>query len=145
MPISIATSLVLISIFIVFKKLPNDIGKYDTLMKQFVTNEKKALAILSQNGDGKSKRRIAYELKYEGVQIWDEEIKLINEAEKLDIPNKFHQRNKTLKQYCLLRIKSYNLIYKFIDENTYKYQPQIDSCNRQIVAVLDNLKKENTE
>jgi rhomboid protease GluP len=145
LPISIATSLVLISILIVYKKLPNDIGKYDTLMKQFVINEQKALAILSQNGDGKTKRRMAYELKYEGVQIWDEEIKVISEAEKLDIPNKFHQRNKKLKQYCLLRIKSYNLIYKFIDENTYKYQPQIDSCNQQIVAILDDLKKENKE
>ncbi|TSD66826.1 rhomboid family intramembrane serine protease [Inquilinus sp. KBS0705] len=131
--------------FFVFKKLPNELGKYDTLIKQFTVNEEKALAILNQKGEGKTKQRVAYELKYEGVPIWNEEIKLVDEAEKLKIPDNFHKRDKKLRQYCEFRIKSYNLIYKVLDENTYKYQSQIDSCNREITAIIESLKSESHE
>ena len=139
-PISIIATIIFIATFIIFKKLPNDLGKYDSLIEQFAANEVKALAILNQKDDGKSKQRIAYELKYEGIPIWDKEIKIIDQADKLNIPDRFHQRNKKLKQYCELRVKSYSLIYKFLDENTFKYQSQIDSCNHQITAIIADLK-----
>ena len=42
-------------------------------------------------------------------------------------------------QYCDLRVKSYNLIYKTISENTNIYRQEIDECNNQIENIINEL------
>jgi rhomboid protease GluP len=45
-----------------------------------------------------------------------------------------------LLNYCNLRIKSYNLIYRAVKEDTDKYKDSIATYNKNIQAVIDSLK-----
>ena len=50
-----------------------------------------------------------------------------------------HAKNKKLIQYCDLRIKSYELIYKAIAENTENYKLEIENYDKQIEAIVREL------
>jgi rhomboid protease GluP len=132
--------LVLSFSFIIMKKIPNDIPKYDAKMETFGSNESKALAIyhMPKNTPNDS---LLYEIKQHGFYYWNENIKLLHEADKLDIPQILHEKNSKLLIYCDLRIKSYNLIYKMIDENTDAYKDSLTFYNKQIESAINSLKE----
>lgn len=44
-----------------------------------------------------------------------------------------------MKEYCELRIKSYELLYKAISEDTDQYKTQIEDFNAQIEAKIEEL------
>jgi rhomboid protease GluP len=129
-----------IGVFLTFKRVPNDLGRYETMMNTFSLNEQKALAVLHQDNDKRSRRRIAYELKYQGIPIWNKNLLLVNEADSLKIPGVLHQRNAKLKRYCLVRIQSYNVMYKYLDENKYKYEPEIQKYNEDLTVIINDIK-----
>jgi rhomboid protease GluP len=86
------------------------------------------------------KDQLLYGLKERGIYYWNENIKLIDEAEKLELPDEIHKKNSKLKQYCELRIKSYELYYKTVSENTDIYRFQIENYDRQIGTIINELK-----
>jgi rhomboid protease GluP len=130
--ITLATSLV------VYNHIPNDIGTYNAKMKAFVEMEEMALAVYRLPQDA-PKEKLLYEIKDNGIHNWNEIIKLIDEAETLNLPAVLHEKNKKLKQYCELRIKSYELIYKAIDEDTDSYKAQIEDYTKQIENIISEL------
>ena len=132
------TIALLISSFTVYKALPNDIGKYDEKMKEFVSMESMALEVYNLP-EGTPNEKILYELKDRGLYYWNENIKLIDSFKELDLPLPIRARNSKLKEYCELRVKSYELIYKAIDEDTDKYQYQIDEYNQKIELIIKEL------
>ena len=85
------------------------------------------------------KNELLYGLKDRGIYYWNENIKLIDELEKLNLPDVIHQKNIELKKYCELRIKSYELIYKAVDEDTDKYKDQIENYDKQIETIIKEL------
>jgi len=137
--IGIFTALVILTSFTVYKTIPNDIAKYDNEMKKFAENEAVAMGIYKMNLN-QPKDLLLKEVKEKGLFYWNENLKLINELEKLDLPAAVHNRNQEVIRYCELRIKVYNLIYKAIDENTDKYTSQLTDLNRQIQEIIDKLK-----
>ena len=50
-----------------------------------------------------------------------------------------HAKNKKLIEYCDLRIKCYELIYKAIAENTENYKVEIENYDKQIEAIVKDL------
>ena len=60
----------------------------------------------------------------------------------LDLPSTIKARNSILEEYCQLRIKSYELIYKAINEETDKYDHEIFNYNQKIEAILTQLNEE---
>ncbi len=139
--ISIAalTVLILSSSVIVYKKIPNDLGLYDEKMKTFVANEEKALKIYTVYKDAPTDTILA-EIKNHSINYWNENIQLVKEADKLDVPPEALVRDKMLIRYCNFRIKSYNFIYKAIRENTEQYKDSIENYNKQIESIIDSLK-----
>jgi rhomboid protease GluP len=137
--IGLLTILILTSSFIVYKNIPNDIGKYDKKMNAFISNESMALEVFNLPGNT-PKDQLLYGLKERGIYYWKENIKLIDEVEKLDLPTEIHIKNSKLNQYCELRIKSYELYYKTISEETEIYKFQIENYNMQIGAIINELK-----
>jgi len=129
---------VLISSFAVYKRIPNDIGKYDVKMKEFVSMESMAMEVykLPQNT---SNENLLYGLKERGIYYWEENLKLLESFKDLDLPIEIRIRNRIIKEYCELRIKSYQLIYKAISENTEQYKDQIENYNKQIEAKIIEL------
>lgn len=116
-------------------KTPNDLGMYDKKMKIFVSLESKALDVY-QKAANTGGKELLKELNDHGVLNWKKGIQVIKDADKLNLPEQVHERNKKLIEYCELRIKSYQLIYKAIDEDTDNYQREILAYNKQIEDLI---------
>ncbi|HTD99412.1 MAG TPA: rhomboid family intramembrane serine protease [Mucilaginibacter sp.] len=123
--------------FIMIHKIPNDVGKYDVKMNDFINNEKVALEVFKMKNA--SDAEILAALKDKGTANWIANLKILDDIDKLDIPQELKDRNAKLRQYCQLRIASYGYIYKAVDEKTELYKPSIDSCNKKIEAIINDL------
>jgi len=137
--IGVLTVLIILFSFIVYNKIPNDIGQYDKKMRSFVSMEAIALELYSLPQDTPNEK-ILSEIKDKGIYYWNENIKLLNDVEKLNLPEELHNKNKKLLHYCDLRIKSYNFLYKAVEQNTDIYKDSIEFYNKQIEATIEELK-----
>jgi rhomboid protease GluP len=136
--IGLLTILILVSSFVVYKKLPNDIGTYDTKIKDFVSMEAMALEVYNLPSNTPNDK-ILYGIKDRGIYYWNENIKLLASFKDLDLPLEIRTRNRLLTEYCELRIKSYELLYKAISEDTDQYKSQIEDYNQKIDAKIKEL------
>jgi rhomboid protease GluP len=136
--IALLSILILVSSFVVYKRLPNDIGTYDTKIKEFVSMEAMALEVYNMPPNTPNDK-ILYGIKDRGIYYWNENIKLLDSFKDLDLPIEIRTKNRLLKEYCELRIKSYELLYKAISEDTDQYKPQIEEYNKQIAAKMKEL------
>ncbi|MBP6335890.1 MAG: rhomboid family intramembrane serine protease [Bacteroidia bacterium] len=136
--ISALTVLILTSTLLVYKKIPNDIGTYDVDMQKFITQEQLALGVyqLPQNA---SNEVVLYELKDRGIYYWNENIKLIESFKYLNLPIEIRTKNRLLIEYCELRIKSYELIYKAVSEDTDRYESEIEKCIKLIESKVTQI------
>lgn len=132
------TAVLLVASFSIYNTLPNDIGKYDEKMKEFVSMESMALEIYNLP-EGTPNEKILSELKDRGLYYWNENLKLIDSFKDLNLPLLIRARNTKLKEYCELRIKSYELIYKAIEEDTDKYEKEMNDYNQKIEAIITEL------
>ena len=126
--------------FYVYHQIPDDIAKYDKYIADFSKREEIALQIYKVKNAPDS--TILSMIKDKGLVNWKANLKILDDADKLNLPVGLTTRIALLRAYCNLRITSYNFIYKAIKENdTVHYKSSIDSCNKQILATLDSLKK----
>lgn len=122
----------------IYKTLDNDIVEYEEKMKEFVAMESMALNVYRLS-DSTPKVKLPSELKNRGLYYWKENLKLIQDLEGMDLPRPIRIRNGKLKEYCELKLKSYRLIYKAIEEDTDKYENEINSYNQKIETIIKDL------
>jgi rhomboid protease GluP len=139
--IGLLSVLIIGSCAFVCARVPNYIGQYEAKMKPFVSMENMALEIYNMPKNT-SRDSLLHEIKDRGIYYWNQNIELINDADKLELPDRIHERDKKLIRYCSLRINSYNLLYKAINEDTPKYKDSIAGYNKTIQALIDSLKGE---
>lgn len=127
--------------FLVYIRLPNTLAEYEEKMRKFSSMESKALEalVLPENTP---KEEVLYELKNRGIYYWNENKKLVDSLEKMDLPLNLRVKNDRLKEYCDIRIKTYELMYRGIDQETGIYQKQIEFYNRIIEAFISEFEKE---
>lgn len=123
----------------IYKKMPNDIAQYDARMKEFSVMEEKALRLYQLTKDDPREKFLS--VTDSGLYNWKESIKLLHEVDQMDIPGTFHEHIQKLIEYCNLRIKSYTLMYKAIDENSEAYTDSLNYYNKEIEAILNSLKE----
>jgi rhomboid protease GluP len=138
MTIGLLTSVIMAISFILYQKMPNDIGLYSKKMDIFGLNETKALEVFQLPQDTPSDKLLA-DYKTKGIYYWTENIKLINDIEQLNLPDDIHKRNGKLKKYCDMRLLSCQLYCKALAENTDKYNAEIEDSIKQIEAILKDL------
>lgn len=122
----------------VYNSLTNDILIYDTKMKDFQEMEKMALEVYNQ-ANYYPKEDLLYNIKDRGIYYWNENINIIDEVEKLDLPKEIHERNAKMKKYCELRIKLFDVLYKSISEESNKYNSEIQNYNKQIEHIINDI------
>ena len=125
--------------FTVCKTLKNDYAIYIANMTQYDTLVNKAKKVFDLPKDASVSAKLQG-YGDSGIYYWDKSITLIDETEKLDLPKNAHERNQHLKKYCLLRRKSFELLYKAYKEDTDKYDQQISVIEDEIKKALDVLK-----
>lgn len=125
--------------FVVLKKMPNDIGIYQTKIAEFTTCSSKALEAYSLPSNI-PKDSLLVAIQDRGIFYWEKNIKLIDSFEELDLPLEIRTRNRLLKEYCELNMCSYQLWYKQISENTDQYRFEIEEYNKQIIEKMHLLR-----
>ena len=151
--IGILSFVILFSCYLVYLQVPKDVEKrflthqdlkkyditnYDKKMYEFMSSEREALSVLRLPKET-PKEQMLYEIKNRGIYYWNDNIRLIYEVEKYNLPPFLHQRNRILFDYCTLRIKSYELLYKSVENGTDLFQPQIEDLNKQIEKIIKKL------
>ncbi|MDB5009128.1 MAG: gluP [Mucilaginibacter sp.] len=124
---------------IFYRIIPNVTAQYDAKMKTFSAMENMALEVYRMPKTT-TRDSLLLEIKDRGFYYWNQNIELLNGLEKLDLPDVLHDRNRKLINYCNLRLKSYHLMYKMVDESNAKYKDSIELYNKNIQAVIDSLK-----
>ncbi|MBC7486865.1 MAG: rhomboid family intramembrane serine protease [Cytophagaceae bacterium] len=141
--ISALTVFILASSFVVYKTIPNDIATYDVGIKEFIANESKALEVYSLPPNTPDETYMQG-LK-EGIAGWKKNIQLIDSFSSMDLPAAMVAKNILLKQYCELRVKSYELQYLSVAENTNQYQEELEGYNGEIEVLIKQLGGEQEE
>ncbi len=126
------------SAFFIRNIRPYEIKEYDKGMQEFATWEKMALGFYQLPPDT-PRSRMLYEVGTNSVYYWQVNEKLINELDRLYLPQAVHERNQKLLNYCQLRIQFCRVLYKAIDEETNTYGTLIDELNQKIEASLNDL------
>jgi rhomboid protease GluP len=80
------------------------------------------------------------EIKDSSLLYWQKGKNLILDLDKLELPPELHSRDKKLIAYCDLRIESFQLIYKSIQDGPLKYKEQIQAYNYSIDSLLKTIK-----
>ncbi|MCP4269697.1 MAG: rhomboid family intramembrane serine protease [Candidatus Brocadiaceae bacterium] len=138
--VGLLVALVLTTSFVTYQKIPNDIAEYEKKMERFYSMEAIALEVYNMPRDSPTKELLSA-IKDRGLYYWNENLKLLQELDQMNLPSQLHEKNKRLIYYCNLRIKSYNFIYKAIEGNTHMYQENIDYYNQKIEVTLNSLKE----
>jgi rhomboid protease GluP len=136
--IGLLSAVFMLSAFVIGKKIPNDFVKYDALMQKFAKDEEEALYVFKLPKN-EPKNQLLAQLNY-GITVWTNNLGISKEIDSLDVPEDLKLRAYRLKKYCDLRLKSYRLIYKAVDEqNDTLYRDSIQLYNQQIQTSIDNL------
>jgi rhomboid protease GluP len=136
--IGLLSIVTLTSSFFIYKSMPNDLGTYDAKMNEFSINEARALDVYNLPPTTPNDE-ILRVLQDSGIYYWNQNIKLIDNFQELDLPLEIRTRNRLMREYCEIRIKSYELHIKAIVEDTYRYNTQIEEYNKQLEELINQI------
>lgn len=79
------------------------------------------------------------EIERRGIYYWNQNIKLVEKLNELDLPEELKNSNELLKVYCKKRIQCYELLYKKLDSNSDDYDKEIEDCHQEIESIINEL------
>jgi len=135
--IGIISFVVLMLCFTATKTTSNDAAKYQSEINRFVELEEKALLVF-QLPEGTPDQELLNELN-KGIGYWEQNIGIVDNMKDLDLPETLKKQIKLLREYCQLRISSYQVLYKSIKESSNSYDGEINEYNKKIEGLLNQL------
>lgn len=116
-----------------------DTTKYDNGIAEFQRNEEKALTLFTLLETTDTKQAADF-IQNTGIPTWQKNMQILDELNSIvRLNQKFKDQNGVLREYCQLRIESYQLIGKSITDNTNEYDHQIEDIDKRIEEVLKQL------
>ena len=109
-------------------------------MEQFSEYETKALKVYQFSSDSVSRDTLLYYIN-EGTEYWKKNEQLVDDVLNLDLPDEVQKRNRILKNYCLIRQNTYDLMYKQVHDNNDAYADKIKEYNEEIESLINQLKQ----
>jgi heme-degrading monooxygenase HmoA len=110
MNLCISGAVVIIISWIGLSSIPNNVKYYVDQMKIFSIRENEALAAYNNLSLDGPKEDILYDINERGIYYWEENVNLLNNLEKVSLPDAIEERNKQLKKYCNLRNKNFSYL-----------------------------------
>lgn len=135
--IGLLTTVLTIFSFSVFTHVSNDVGKYQEEMHRFSSMEFMALDVL--NSQDTSRAKLLSEIEEIGIFYWKENIKLVESFDRFKLPDAIKEKNEKLKEYCRLRLRSYEIISRAIREDTDEYDNEIRQYFTKADAIATEL------
>jgi rhomboid protease GluP len=112
---------------------------YDQQMTTFIENESKALELYDMVGI-EPNRKVLNFITAKGIPAWETNIAITNELDSMqNMPADLHTRNGLLRNYCLMRIEVFELVYKAVKENTNMYDETIRIKSEEIEKIIKEL------
>lgn len=116
-----------------------DTTAYDAGIAEFQQNEEQAMQLYTSINLEDVYGTTTF-INNIGIPAWERNIEIVNDLDTLDgLYDEFIQQNKTLREYCELRIELFNLIDKAVTEGTDSYDYEIDQLSEEINKLLSNL------
>lgn len=128
--------------YTVMSKTSNDIGLYEEKMNKISSYEETALAFYRLPQNATQQQQLAA-LKDSGIHNWQNNLALVDDIDKLNLPDKTKEYNRYVRQYCQLRLNEFNLLYNTISNGTGNTATSGDSLlyyRKAIEAVVKQLK-----
>lgn len=123
--------------------LPNSVSEIDQeislKLDKIIENEEKALGLYRLDLNTSTKEELISAVKDEGILLWTQNLKLLQEIEEYDLEKPFADYISKLSIYTRTRLETYILIMKSIEEDTDKYGFEIDRKNKSIEAQLKEI------
>jgi rhomboid protease GluP len=140
-PVSVVVLFGIGGVFLV-GNISNDFGKYESTMKEFFMREQKALALFSLPEDTPKDSLLVF-IQKDGITNWKESIKLLETVRQLELSEGVKKRNQQLLRYCDLRLKTYELMFKSVNEDSNEYESEIAGYNNEMEKVIKKLSEVN--
>ena len=138
--VGLLTFFTIYSAFAAYCIIPNDIPRYQIRMAEFEANEAAAINEVYKAPRNLPNDSMAIRID-QGLNLWEENLKIINSLSDLRLSDKANTMAKTLKRYCNMRINSYKLIYEWANRRgDTVILNQINIYGRQIDALVDSIK-----
>lgn len=138
--LSVGIVLVLASLagILAARNLNNDFTRYQQSLERFSANEARFQAIMKDPalGDEASYLRAFRQ----SVPIWEENLRLIQAAGKMDLPEEIRVRNEKLARYAGLRLQELQIALRSADGGPRQDSLQI-SIHREVSEILEDLNK----
>jgi hypothetical protein len=136
-------SLIIISIGLlgyVYFGIDNGIyEQYDTELSVFTKNEEETL-VFYDHIYTKSNYSLIKELENTSIPKWKENIEIIRKANNMEnLPPELIQQNELLLKYAELRLEAFELFKKAIEEDTDKYESDLERIHMEIEEQLVKL------
>lgn len=136
---SLALLMVGILAYVYFGPEDFDTERYDQGIAEFQQNENKAMTLFDKLGLVEANEAVAF-IKEAGIPNWEKNLRLLNEMDQIEgLYPEYMVQNQKLREYCELRIQSFRLISKAIEEETDSYDVQIDDINQRIDEILERM------
>lgn len=113
--------------------------QYDLQMEEFMANESEALEFYDHL-ETSPPYSLIQELDNRSIPKLEDNLKIIEATNQIaHLPAELIQRNELLKEYCHLRIKTFELFRKAIDENSDEYTEELVRLDQEIENALIKL------
>lgn len=139
-PMFVPAALILIVTGVVYKTTTNPFGDYERLMNRFGALEKEAMSVF-QLPRNTPAAEVAKAINEQGIPAWKQASAVLDETDKLELPDDYRRRNQLLRQYSTLRINSFTLLGRSLADTTHRYDKQIEAYDQRIRTILNELKK----
>jgi len=138
-----AVCLLIISagIFTYVYTLPDDFdnAQYNIGIADFTKNEETALQLYSLLETADIQDVVTF-IRYTGIPAWQNNLQILDKLDRIEgLYKEYINQNQLLREYCKLRIESYQMLSKMISEDTNSYDLEFEEINKKIDEVLEKL------
>jgi rhomboid protease GluP len=137
--ISLASTLLL-------SQIPNNLGKYDNVIKEFSKNEQKALWMYREDLNSIPRDKLQdYKdrMNDEGISLWEKNLSMLYELQKLDFPQVVKNQIKLIIEYSELRKESCIIMQELLGNPSDSLNNELNTISKQIEDKLSELEKLN--
>lgn len=123
---------------------PEYYARYDALMQEFSQNEARGMEVYKLPANTSPAATLQL-METEGLLFWQDNLHILDQVEAIEgLPNHLRERTRLLRNYCRLRVSTMKLIARAIQENTSRYDPDIDENERALEQLLERIGDEPT-
>lgn len=126
-------------IFLFIRSGKDDSLRFEKAVMKLNQIELKAMNQMQDLQTADDDKEAARILKEKALPLWKNFQKEINRTDRYHLDEQFNRKRKLLHEYAELRIRQTELIYKSMQEDTEKYNEQIEKVSERTEKIIDSL------